>query len=99
MTKLLVNEIFEVGEGIALSAEGVEIEVGSTDKTALLINASGGEAITVNAGATVLGGTANLELTAPAGTSVLNVDGKFAGGNKVVMAGPATVTVKAIVLP
>ena len=99
MTKLIVNEIIAPEAAVAISAEGIEVEVGSTDKTALIITAAGGEAITVKAGSTVLGSTADLERTAPAGTSVLNVDGKFASGDKVVIAGPDTVSVQAIVLP
>lgn len=99
MTKLLVNEIIETGTPTAASTSGVEIEVGATDKTVLLLSATGGETITVKAGNTVLGGTADLVLTAPAGSSVLNVDGKFAAGNKITVLGPSSVKVTAIVLP
>ena len=99
MTKLVVNEIMAIGEAVTLTAEGVEIEVGSTDKTALLLNASGDEEIIVKAGSTVLGSTEDLSLTAPAGVAVLNVDGKFASGDKVTICGPDTVSVQIIVLP
>ena len=99
MTKLIVNEINAIEEAVALSEEGIEIRVGSTDKTVLLFTAGTDAEITVKAGSTVLGSTSDLELSVPSGTSALNIDGKFAAGDTVIITGPSSVTVQTIVLP